>query len=146
MCVWLFGSAGSSVVERSIAARRVTGSNPVSRSFFVRSRVQLAGLCVCVSVYRFVGVSVHLCIGASVRRSGSLRCSLQYDNGIVNCMHACVCCVLCVVCWYMLMWFWLRGCVVCVCGCGVMLVECSVCGLCRVWVSLCVCVVVWKRG
>ena len=102
MCVWLFGSAGSSVVERSIAARRVTGSNPVSRSFFVRSRVQLAGLCVCVSVYRFVGVSVHLCIGASVRqcisasvrRSGSLRCSLQYDNGIVNCMHACVCCVL----------------------------------------------------
>ena len=37
MCVWLFGSAGSSVVERSIAARRVTGSNPVSRSFFFLS-------------------------------------------------------------------------------------------------------------
>lgn len=36
--VWVFGvsfrCAGSSVVELSIAARRVTGSNPVSRLLF----------------------------------------------------------------------------------------------------------------
>jgi hypothetical protein len=36
LCVlwYLFRRAGSSVVELSIAARRVTGSNPVSRLFF----------------------------------------------------------------------------------------------------------------
>ena len=102
MCVWLFGSAGSSVVERSIAARRVTGSNPVSRSFFVRSRVQLAGLCVCVSVCLCIGVSVHRCIGASVRQciSASVHRCVALVLYAVRCnmtmasSTACVCCVL----------------------------------------------------
>ena len=35
-CICSLFCAGSSVVERSIAARRVTGSNPVSR-YFVKS-------------------------------------------------------------------------------------------------------------
>ena len=94
MCVWLFGSAGSSVVERSIAARRVTGSNPVSRSFFVRSRVQLAGLCVCVSVYRCIGLSVYLCICASVRRCVALVLYAVRCNMTMASSTACVCCVL----------------------------------------------------
>ena len=63
--------ASSSVVERSIAARRVTGSNPVLRSFFFPFLPR--SLSLSLSLY----LSICLAISLSVGRSRVLSCSFR---------------------------------------------------------------------